>query len=572
MPAISAQLLNNTLGGMADNQYLTTQHDRFNWVAMPFFSEAPSAPGPSFLQKKLSIYAHHRIIKAQKLGAYLDDYYNRIHIIPVLIDLGNVSSTQGFSVTVWNAYMTPQKVTDVTGQKNGVSVIPPAPLTYEIPGLLETSWGVNVDNNGEPVIDECLNWIFQSAQAPVVYITGSRVVMWPFVPDWSEPVQERLEWATDIISSSTGAEQRRALRISPKRALSARFLVYKNERTHFDLLLAGNGSGQWSLPLWDQMQTLREDAAKGTTEILCETAGREFRPGLVLIIRGADVSDIFSIETAAIDLVLADRIRLQRPLQNAWPAGTRFYPAVAGRIVSQPTLERVTDQIGTTSVTFELVERSDWNAELPNIRYRGFPVFENTPDESTNLTNQYLRIIQTLKSTPGFDYVRDSAKAGFMAQGHAWFLYGAQEVSDFKKLVYALRGCQVPVWVPTFTDDLRLERTSSNDILFIQKVGLSRFGFDKVGKRDIRIERTSGLTTYHRITAATELNATTERLEIEPILSDILTPDNVGRICFMALSRLDSDVVNINHEMDAAGLAKVSLVWRSLRDELEVEQ
>ena len=569
MAEINGQLVSSTLAGITDNRNVTVEHDLFSWVDIPFFSQAQVSPGSAVLQRTPPVYAHHRQINGQRLGAYLDDYYYRIHIIPTVVKLGNISSSQGFSVIVWNAYMTPQTVTAVTGQQNGVEVKPPSALPYSIPGLLESNWGITVDNNGEPVIDEWLDWIFDNTAAPPVHITGSRVLMWPFVPDWSQSIQERLEWATDIMTSSSGAEQRRALRISPKRSFTARFLTHQNERTHFDLVIAGSGSSEWSLPLWTEMQLLSTDTPAGTTEIICDTADREFRPGMMLIIRGGDVADVFSIETAAIDLVLPDRLKLQRPLQNTWPAGARLYPAVSGRIMQQPSVERVTDQTMTTSITFELIERSDWSASLPGAQYQGFSVFEMRPDETDNLSGQYSRLLQTIKNIPGFDYVKDTAQAGFMVQGHAWFLYGAQELSHFKQLLYALRGRQACVWVSTFADDLKLTRTSNNDVLFVEKVGLSRFGFGKPGRRDIRIERADGSATYHRITAVTELDAGTERLEIEPILSDVLTTQNVGRISFLALCRLDTDAVNIEHDFDVSGVARARLAWRTLRDELE---
>ena len=162
----------------------------------------------------------------------------------------------------------------------------------------------------------------------------------------------------------------------------------------------------------------------------------------------------------------------------------------------------------------------------------------------------------------------DSAKTGFTAQAHRWFLVGAQELDAFKRLLYGLRGRQVPVWVPTHADDMQIEVAAANDVLIIQNIGYARFGVNKHARRDIRIERSNGNATYHRIIAATDQGAT-ERLSIDPPLADVIQPADVGRISFMALCRLDADSVSLEHVGDVSSLTRASVVWRSVRDEVE---
>ena len=53
------------------------------------------------------VEANGREIQYFKTNSYFDDYYNRIHIAPSALALGNVASEQVNAVTVWNAYFIP---------------------------------------------------------------------------------------------------------------------------------------------------------------------------------------------------------------------------------------------------------------------------------------------------------------------------------------------------------------------------------------------------------------------------------------------------------------------------------
>ena len=70
--------------------------------------------------------------------------------------------------------------------------------------------------------------------------------IWTFRPNWSGGVTERLEWLTDVLPSRVGAEQRRGLRLSPRRSLEFQLLLHGEERTFFDLMLQALGSSDFS--------------------------------------------------------------------------------------------------------------------------------------------------------------------------------------------------------------------------------------------------------------------------------------------------------------------------------------
>src|SRR6478736_10477655 len=49
--------------------------------------------------------------EAAYINSFFDDWYNRIHLIPVVVNLNNVITDQTREITLWNAYLTNKTLT-----------------------------------------------------------------------------------------------------------------------------------------------------------------------------------------------------------------------------------------------------------------------------------------------------------------------------------------------------------------------------------------------------------------------------------------------------------------------------
>src|SRR5690606_17853895 len=233
-----------------------------------------------------------------------------------------------------------------------------------------------------------------------------------------------------------------------------------------------------------------------------------------------------------------------------------------------PRTRRLSDRATDVRATFILVEPSDWpEAELPT--YRGLPVLDARPDEAEDLTGTYERAMRMLDNISGIPFVLDAADAAFAVQAHAWKLNGIAERSAFRSLLYALRGRQVAVWLPTHADDLHLIETLASESVSatIENIGYARFGLGRVGSQDIRIEVRNGDVYYRRITNAVAIDGETEQITIDTALGTTVAPEDVARICFMMLARSQSDVTEIHHVTDVEGVATSRKVFVGVRDE-----
>ncbi|PCA83003.1 hypothetical protein, partial [Pseudomonas aeruginosa] len=366
--------------------------------------------------------------------------------------------------------------------------------------------------------------------------------------------------------SESAVTQRRAMRLAPRREFEANMYAVDRERQLLDMTLFGWGARIWALPIWPDIQLLQEPLAAGSLNIPCGTAGLDFRDGGLAMLRGEDA---FAYEVVEVKTVTASGLDLVRPVQAAWGTGSRLYPVRTAQLTEQPTLTRLTDTAQSARVSFLVMEPSSWPEVMPATMYRGRPVLEQRPDESEDLTSSYQRLLSTLDNGSAIPRVTDVAGMALPVIGHRWIGMGRAERSAFRSLVYALRGQQKPLWVPTHADDLTLVATVSqlSTALDVRNIGYARFANGRPGRRDIRIELYDGTVYHRRILTSTELDADTERLAIDAALGRLVEPTDVARICFMALCSAATDVVEIEHVTDSEGVATAALTFKGVRDD-----
>ena len=529
------------------------------------YHESLVSTAPVFaLTTHYPVEANGRGIQCFKTQSYFDDFYNRVHISPSSLALGNVASEQVSAVSVWNAYLIPKILQSIDGLQEGLNISGQAGTPLQFTTLQERAWNISILPDGPSTIDATLIWQFGVDQASI-RITGTRIVAFGWLVDWSKPVSETLQWLTDILQSQTGYEQRRSLRLTPRINYEAEFLIYDAERQYFDLAMIGWGSKTFAIPMWNQQQWLKTSHVIGGLVIYCDTTNRNFRANRLAILRGQTA---FDNETVEVDSVLADRLILKRPLQKNWSKGTCLSPAITAQIASQPNLIKRTDRMMRTSVAFTITEAVDHPKALPTTTYRNYPVLEEKPNEQNDLTHSYERLLAQLDNKTGLTAQKDLAQSAFGLYQYDWMTYGRVQQANLRALFYALRGSQKAIWLPTFSNDLTVIAviTASSQTMDIQWCGYTRFAQKQLGRQDIQITLKNGTILYRRITAATEVNSTTERLAVDQLFTSQINVTDIFNISFISLCRLSNDTLTFEHINDSDGIAKASVTWRGVRE------
>lgn len=491
---------------------------------------------------------------------YSDIFYNRIHITPNTINLGNIASTQEVSFYVWNAHFIKKRLTAITGMSDGL-ILEGKQAPYDYQALEEQRYTLTVTPDGSSVIDDSIVFIFDE-ERPTVIVTGDRIVAFAFMPNWEDGITESLQWSTDILSSESGFEQRSALYLTPRRTLEADFILHQNERQYFNNMMSWSARN-WAIPLWFYVQSLNTALSQGDTFIACTTQDIEFvEGGLVLLYR-----DLFTTEIAEIEAVSSSGLTLKRPLQMDWNKGTRIYPAKSAYFTKQPSLSRKTDNLQLTSIEFFIDDNNFFNSAAPTDTYQDYPVFMLRPEESSDLSSQYQRLLETVDNNVALPLIFDKSGYSFLVQSYRWLGMGRAEQHQFRALIYFLNGQQKALWIPSHGDDLTVVDivSATEPVLVIASCGYTRFASNDPDKKHIIIYLNDGSYYFRKIIDSEAIDGK-ERLALDSPLGKQLQTSDIQRICYMRLCRSNSDKVEITHLTDSKGVASSQLTFKRVRD------
>ncbi|MDP8171619.1 phage tail protein [Pasteurella skyensis] len=510
-------------------------------------------------------FLNNREVCSYVVPNYYSDLYLRVLVIPHVVDLGSIATSQTFTVQVWNANKHDVTLTSIQAfDGEGIEIIGEK-LPIKMQSLALKKWTVKVSMTGPASIDCLIEWKFLNHSSVTLNITGSRSTDWAFFPDWTENVVENIEFLTRVHQSLTGAEQRIARRLSPRRTFEFKVTTTDVERQKLNNALYAYGARVWSLPVFTDKAFLTKAVKSGDKEIFIKTTGYDFnQKGRALFMLGHQKEMVEIIE------VDENKITLKRPVINSFSLDTAVYPLRSAILTDMPRITHLSDGVSSSQVRFQIYENNDYSSDISYLpTYRNHPVLEPTSEWSEDVTAQYLRLIHQLDNETGLPFQIDIANKAFQVISHRFVLTNRQEQHKLRQLFYYLKGRQKAIWVASACTDLTVVKDIQGKSIDIQFIDYSTALVNQTGRTNIRIECADGSIYYRQIINATVVDDGTERLTLD---GDILNikQHHIAKISFLTLSRLESDTISWQHHTDADGTATVTVSFYGLRDELEV--
>ena len=395
------------------------------------------------------------------------------------------------------------------------------------------------------------------------------IPVWPFEPDWNSPFSETLEWLTDVIPSPTGSEQRRSWRYFPRRTFEYDSILAGVERRLYDNIMTSAGAQNFYLPNWHDANFLSEPAAAGQPFLSSDRIETsKVSPGSVIVLLG---DSLFDYELGEVDTVASGQIGLKGNLTRTWPRETRLFSTSVARLYEPPETVKQSDGVVSVSLRFKVVGANPDNGSLEGATglqtYRNFPVLTLPPEDVKPLNAGVERMLAEIDNQTSRPVRVDVAGRPFTYQQYAWTLTGRADLRTFENLLQSLRGRAYPLWVPTFMDDMRLAVAvvGPANTITVERCGFAQFGGPRPDRQDIMIE-TINVRYFRRVTAAAYDSQGREVLGLNVMLQDNIAPDDVVRISFMTLFRLNQDAVVIEHQTDTDGVATAQVTFRSAPD------
>lgn len=481
-----------------------------------------------------------------ELYTFARDWYDRLHLSTVMLDLGNIIGEQQQIVRIWNAYRRGWVLNSIIEEgTDGITISgqPTPPLAWN--PLQERDYTITIHLDGPPVVDASITWDFPPYDLKLTII-GTRIVAWPFLPDWSRRgILERLEWRTDVLTHFDGSEQRRQLRLAPRVRYEFDAFFDGALRRYAETILWGWGARTWAVPIWQDGLDLPVDVPAGTLEIPIDPRWRDFHAGgLAIFLDGPQ-----QFETLQVDSVDGETLILRSATTRDWRAGTRVYPGRTCRLSGDVDIPRWDGQASSLRAVFDVDEPVDYEADAGAVEYRGYPVLTHKPEWTGGFSLAMARKLAEIDNITGVRAYEDESGMPAILQRMRWVWVDRREADAYRKLLYWLRGRAGAIWVPTWEDDLIVTSiiAESTTHIDVEWCGYAQYIAQQPNRKDIRIQLVDGTVLYRRITSSETLSGTIERLWLDDAFGMQITPEQIVKVSFLALCRLEADAVEIAH-------------------------
>lgn len=287
-------------------------------------------------------------------------WFDRIHILPREVALGNLTNDRTIDIEVFNAFRRGYKLWDVAIAGNSgvelVSVSTPmefGPLHSEIQTVL-------VAAGGSDEIDNVLTWQWKRRTGVSTYallstpgadltLSGTRMLIFAARPNGAAGVRERFGYLTDVMQAWDATEQRVQQRETPVRELRfSPLFVEASDALEVMAQLYLAGVSVFAVPFWPDATPATAAVASGASLVYADTAGREFEAGGNAILW----RDQHTFEAFAILSVEADHLVVDGVIAGNFAAGTQCAPLLPMRALEAPPLNRLSGPVANLEVTF----------------------------------------------------------------------------------------------------------------------------------------------------------------------------------------------------------------------------
>lgn len=491
-------------------------------------------------------------------------WWERVHILPRSIVLGNILSTVDTTIDIFNAFRATAQNwnTFVNGAGAGTDMIGET-LTEVFDPLEGRLFTFRVLTDGPSQVSAILQYVFGGGGGTILQpISFVRLVVFPYLPE--QPVFEELSWLTDVFQAESGAEQRVALRDYPRQSFEFRLQrSTPKERQELANRLFDRQEIPWGLPDWTKPAELRLAATAGDTVLtLVRTSYSDFRIGENLLLWVSEVS----FESALVTGVTPTTLTVNAPLQFSWPVGTvvmSMRTAALGEVV--PLAKHLTD-LEIFDLRFRVVDNVTQIGQANSWSVFNNKVLLDDPNFVSGTVAEEHSIPVTLidNETSRFTQFTTSQGRGRRASVKTFVTKDRKDLFRVLQLLHFLRGRQTSFYLPTFRKEFTLLQAlvSGASTALVENNGYSTFSASRTPRNVLRVVKTDGTSIIRTITSASEIDSSQEQLNVSPVWPSNVPLADVSYVDIVEKVRLDSDQIKIEHRIP--GKARISLPVRTV--------
>ncbi|MEG2139880.1 MAG: hypothetical protein RRY20_03730 [Bilophila sp.] len=506
-----------------------------------------------------------------------DTIYGQVHLFPRLVETGLLISSETRTVVLWNATFKTIELQHLgESQPAGSQLTGFTPQTIlptgEVRGVLSVT-------TAGPAQQHTVYTFTTSAGSPALTITASRVLLFPFWPDWGAGISIDYVFDTVVARSDDGKEQRRPLATRPLRRLQATVWGNGLAGQRMRNLIQQGKDRVFGAPIWSEAVTVSAIDPTGTRVSVAEDIATHWnltRLCELIMLHDTEHNVFYAVSVKAVDV--DSRVLTLTAALSGLALGTRpirLVPLFLGMLVSaEPT--SVTDDLETWAVAFQEVAGSQplWSGKAPSAS-ASLSLWPYQPDWSASgsgAPSAKTALVRTVRTVRGGIMelgTRQGTAPASLTQG---YLLQRAELAAFLDSVTALRGRwgRFLVHEPRLAFTLTAEALPNKSELQVQDNGFLQANASNAPAVRIWIR----VPPDTRNQGATEVLLQRSILHAEPGVSGTLvlhldqphgvTIPRASRIGRAYVARLDTDAVRVQYS--TATVARCALEFYELVD------
>lgn len=491
------------------------------------------------------------------------DWFEAVHLLPRAgVDFGNIITAVDERFELFSAFRYAD-VTLLSVLNNALpgTEMPDLPATPATLGPLQSfidplsatlnplAQIVRALADGLSSFDTTIDFTFGSGVGTLFLgVEGNRIVL--LTTEFDGGVRETLEWKTDILEKQDGTEQRISTRKNPRQLWSTRLFLTEVQRQRVQAILFGWQGRTISIMAWPEQMTITQAISADTTDTaqVRSTDYVDLRIGALAVVFKEDLTfDVLTVLSKTSTSVTFDQ-----NISNAYAIGDLVIPVRLAVLKSPVSGSRPPVNVEFLDLQFTVIENDI-----------GIPTGDTAAFSSYN-SKVLLDDANFINGSVQESFIQDiiivDNETGILSQSSPWtqnkrghikgFVTGSrQSLWNIRRLLYALKGKQTSFYIPTFMEDLTVTQnlTSGNDTMTISWIGYVRFIQDREPKATFKITFTDGSSLIRVVQSSEQLSATEEKLTLDANWPSLKTPDEVERIQFYELVRIDTDSIAIEH-------------------------
>lgn len=488
------------------------------------------------------------------------DFYNRIHIQYTELNLGNLVSNQTRDFSVFNAYFVPRTLNVIVATgTDGLTLVEPSatPLVYN--PLQELTYQLQISTDGPPNVDALYTFDFDVIGLDL-HVFGSRLLLFPFQPD--DGMLEVLEWATEVIESYNGTEQRIRLRGAPRQRFEYEVMTLGNQDTKLRALMFDWMARVFGVPVWFEMRLLGAATSVGATSITVSTLNGDFRDGGLAMV----YEDENTYEAAEIESLSSTSITFTSQLGNAYSTKAYVMPVRTAHAVPQINRNLTPTNVARTQVAFITLDNENLASTSSANTHDSKVLLDDANFMDGRIPEGMQRKVTIIDSTTGVYSQVSGVDRSRVSLRKRWQVTTLADLWRVRKLLHAFDGKRVAFFLPSFRDDFELVQDIGPGANTFRIRNCSYTALIKTRRPygDVRVLLNNG-TAYVRKITGSSVDGDDEVISILTAFSaGAISMDDVARVELVHLVRIADDRAKIQHRR--AGTAQIEINVTSCKE------